>query len=83
MKTIRECIQSKKKRSMEKVSAQANKIKLNRCATYTDIHWRMTNIANTFNYRNISESKEYNKLRQIHIQNQRIKLTPCRACTVV
>ena len=49
MKTIRESIKSKKKRSMEKVSAQANKIKLNRCATDTDIHWRMTNIANTFN----------------------------------
>lgn len=49
MKTIRESIKLKKKRSMEKVSAQANKIKLNRCAIDTDIHWRMTNIAKTFN----------------------------------
>ena len=54
MKTIRESIKSKKKRSMEKVSAQADKIKLNQCATDTDIHRRMTKIANTFNYKNIS-----------------------------
>jgi len=39
---------------MEKVSAQADKIKLNQCATDTDIHRRMTKIANTFNYKNIS-----------------------------
>lgn len=54
MKTLRKCIQLKKKRSMEKVSAQANKIKLNRCASNTDIHRSLTNIAKTFDNQNIS-----------------------------
>lgn len=54
MKTIRECIKTKRKRSMEKVSAQANKIKLNRCATDTNIHWSMTNIIKIFNNKNMS-----------------------------
>jgi len=39
---------------MEKVSAQANKIKLNRCATETNIHWQLTNIGKTFENQNIS-----------------------------
>ena len=54
MKTLRESIKSKKKRSMEKVSAQADKIKLNQCATDSDIHQRMTNIAKIFGNQNIS-----------------------------
>ena len=54
MKTIRECIQSKKKRSMDKITAQANKIKLNRSATDTNVHWYMTNIGKSFGNQNIS-----------------------------
>ena len=37
---------------MEKVSTQANKIKLNRCATETNIHWQLTNIGKTFGNQN-------------------------------
>lgn len=48
MKTIRHFIQTKKKRTMEKVTAQANKIKLNRSATETNVHWYMTNIGKSF-----------------------------------
>jgi wyosine [tRNA(Phe)-imidazoG37] synthetase (radical SAM superfamily) len=31
----------------------------------------------------IWKSDGYKKLREIHIKNQRVKLTPCRSCTVV
>tara|TARA_Y100000590_G_scaffold175838_2_gene200940 strand:- start:13420 stop:14565 length:1146 start_codon:yes stop_codon:yes gene_type:complete len=51
-----------------------------------DVDYKSNLTVGTFPERNLSKiwkSKEYNKLRQIHIQNQRIKLTPCRACTVV
>ena len=28
-------------------------------------------------------SNAYNHLRQVHMKNQRAKLTPCRSCTVI
>ena len=51
-----------------------------------DVDYKSNLTVGTFPERNLSKiwkSKEYNRLRQTHIKNQRNKLTPCRACTVV
>jgi radical SAM protein with 4Fe4S-binding SPASM domain len=51
-----------------------------------DVDYKSNLSVGIFPERKLSEiwqSEEYSKLRQAHIKNQRIKLTPCRSCTVI